>query len=152
MQNTTVTFSSCHYLRADCVCAAERQHCAPTRSINTFHYLTTSTVAEYQILNSISTPGSLWYLFLRTQQDSFELSEVEAGVGLGITCPLQGKLPAASPPLFSDFTEVGLDGKHPPLPAATSKDTSTEISFKDSKLQVTVNRKVDFFIRHSSMA
>lgn len=61
---------------------------------------------------------TVWYLFLRTQWDSFEPPEVEAGVGLGISRPLQGKLPAASPPLLPDFTQVGLDGKHPPLPAA----------------------------------
>ncbi len=65
---------------------------------------------------------TVWYLFLRTQWDSFESPEVEAGVRLGISCPLQGKLPAASLPLLPDFTQVGLDGKHPPLPAAAGKN------------------------------
>ena len=61
---------------------------------------------------------SVQYLFLRTQWDSLEPSEVEAGVGLGVSCSLQGKVPAASPPLLPDLTQVGLDCKHPPLSAA----------------------------------
>lgn len=68
---------------------------------------------------------TVWYLFLRTQWDSFKPPEVEAGVGLGVSCPLQGKLPAASPPLLPDFTQVGLDSKHPPLPAAAGKNHVT---------------------------
>lgn len=70
------------------------------------------------------------YLLLRTQRDSFEPSEVEAGVGLGVSRPPQGKVPAASALLLSDFTQVGLDGKHPPLPAAAGRITVTDSEVK----------------------
>lgn len=73
------------------------------------------------------------YLFLRTQGDSFEFSEVEAGVGLGVSCPLKGKVPAASPPLLPDFIQVCLDGKQPPLPAAAGNNCY-KVKF-DSKIQ-----------------
>lgn len=64
------------------------------------------------------------YLFLRIQWNTFELSEVEAGVGLCISSSLQGKVPGASPPLFPDLTQIGLDCKHPPLPTAGGKHDS----------------------------
>lgn len=63
------------------------------------------------------------YLLLRTQRDSFQLPEVEAGVGLDVPRPQHRKVPVSSPALLPDFTQVCLDGKQPPLTAAgESKD------------------------------
>lgn len=57
-------------------------------------------------------------LFLGAERDSLEPSEVEAGVGLCLTCSVQRELPAAALPLRPDFAEVGLDGEQPPQAAA----------------------------------
>lgn len=73
-----------------------------------------SSLVQHCILHSTLFP----HLLLRTERDSFQLPEVEAGVGLDVPRPQYCKVPVSSPVLLPDFTEVCLNGKQPPLPAA----------------------------------
>lgn len=73
-----------------------------------------SSLVQHCILHSTLFP----HLLLRTERDSFQLPEVEAGVGLDVPRPQHCKVPVSSPVLLPDFTEVCLNGKQPPLPAA----------------------------------
>lgn len=61
------------------------------------------------------------YLFLRTQQNSFEPFKIKACIGLRISRSLQSKTPGSSLSLFPYFLEISLNGKHPPHPTANAK-------------------------------
>ena len=63
--------------------------------------------------------GSVEHLLVQAEQRPLDPLEVQVCVEPGVPGSVQGELPAPPVSLLADLIQVGLDGKHPPLPTAT---------------------------------